>query len=194
VLAQLWQGEGELRPVAVVEGEDDRLGRQGAAVVPGVLDRFQRHRLVAVFVEPADLAVEVGAGDVELRIGGVGGRRPEVVVLEDRHRAGVRFPVGLRRGVANRVRRSADPCRSAPDRADPCSAHPDGALRTAAARADDADQRRYRNGNREQGRDGPQAPPPGLSPSQLTAGEAVGLPAVEAVAVGLLGHPEKRSW
>ena len=72
VLAQLRQREGELGPVAVVEGEDDRLRRQGAAVVPGLLDLFERDRLVAVAVEPVQLVVEVGPGDVQLRVGRVG--------------------------------------------------------------------------------------------------------------------------
>ena len=101
VLAQLRQREGELGPVAVVEGEDDRLRRQGAAVVPGVLDLFERHRLVAVFFEPVHLVVEVGAADVELGVGRVFRRGAEHVVLEDRHRPGVRLPVGLRGGVAD---------------------------------------------------------------------------------------------
>ena len=59
VLAQLRQGEGELRPVAVVEGEHDRLRRQGGAVEPGVLDLVEGHRLVAVLVEPFQLVAEV---------------------------------------------------------------------------------------------------------------------------------------
>ncbi len=62
---------------------------------------FQRHRFVAVLVEPAHLAVEVGPGHVELGVGGVAGRRPEHVVLEDRHRAGVGLPAGLGGGVAD---------------------------------------------------------------------------------------------
>jgi len=104
VAAQLRQRVGELRPVAVVEGDDDRLGRQRAAVVPGFLDLFQGHRLVAVLVEPVHLPVEDGTGDVEVGIGLVGQRRPQHVVLEDRHGAGVGAPVGLRRRIADLAR------------------------------------------------------------------------------------------
>ena len=69
VLPQRRQGEGELGPVAVVEGEDDRLRRQLAVVVPGFLDLFERHRLVALFFEPVHLLAEVGAADEEFGVG-----------------------------------------------------------------------------------------------------------------------------
>ena len=105
VLAQRRQGEGELGPVAVVEGEHDRLRRQGAAVgtrpprpVPGSPPRSRARP-----ASPSAGGSRVAA-DVEFGVGRAFGGRAEDVVLEDRHRAGVRFPVGLRRRVADRAR------------------------------------------------------------------------------------------
>ena len=60
-----------LAQVAVVEGEDDRLRRQLRRAAPGVEDPLQRDRVVAVRGQPRDLAGEVRARDIQLRVGRV---------------------------------------------------------------------------------------------------------------------------
>ena len=90
-----------LAGVAVVEADHDRLRRQLALLVPGLLDLVERHRLVT----PGRRATASGASksrgsDEQLREGLRRCRRLDRVVLEDRHRPGMRLParrVGRRR-------------------------------------------------------------------------------------------------
>ena len=95
---------GELRPVAVVEGEHDRLRRAACrrrtrpprpvrASPPG--SRARR-------ASPSGGGSRAGSRTAPGRARRPG--RAEHVVLEDRHRAGVRLPVRLRGGVADRAR------------------------------------------------------------------------------------------
>ena len=51
-------------------------------MVPGFLDRFQRHRFVALPIELVDLLAEAGPGHVEVGVGDFGLGPAEDVVLE----------------------------------------------------------------------------------------------------------------
>ena len=92
-------------PVAVVEGEHDRLRRQRAAFVPGFLDLFERHRLVAVLVRASPSGG--GSRAAPRRVRGRA-RRPGASPSTWYSRIGTGpvcgFPVGLR----GRVARPAD--------------------------------------------------------------------------------------
>ena len=81
----------ELAVVAVVE-RDARPGGSGRSrpKLPVQVGVLKRHGVEAVAREPADLAGEVRAGDVELRIAGVRRRVGDHVVHEDRDRIGGR--------------------------------------------------------------------------------------------------------
>ena len=67
--AQDRHGRAELAVVAVVEAEHDRPPRKGVAEAPVVVDLPERDGVVAAARQPGDLAGEVAAADVELRVG-----------------------------------------------------------------------------------------------------------------------------
>ena len=77
----------DVAQIAVVEREHDRLrGKRGRAA-PGVEDTLERDCAIAVRGQPRDFRPEGGRSHVQLRVGGVGRRRTEHVVHQDRHRA-----------------------------------------------------------------------------------------------------------
>src|SRR5436190_10043650 len=80
----------EILRVAVVEGDDDRPGRQRVAALPVGVDAAKRDGVVAVRVEPGELEREVLATDVQVRKRRAPRWRADHVVHQDRHRAVVR--------------------------------------------------------------------------------------------------------
>ena len=73
-----------------------KTGMYFADAKQGLADLVERHRFVALTVEPVHLAVKDRPLRVQVGVGGVGRSGAEHVVLEDRHRPGVGFPVRLR--------------------------------------------------------------------------------------------------
>src|SRR5919199_683448 len=83
--AQGGQGMGVLARVAVVEREDDGLGGQESAAMPGVPDLLEGHTVIAASGERVHLGAEVRRRHPELGQGRVGPRGVDDVIHEDRH-------------------------------------------------------------------------------------------------------------
>jgi hypothetical protein len=84
--AQKWRDGREVAAVAVVEGQHDGVFRKPPASRPVVADLFERHRLIAVGGQVAELGDEGLRRNKEVGVLLAGSRDADHVVAQDRHR------------------------------------------------------------------------------------------------------------